>query len=222
MTKIRLNQDLLIRNLRPYFSALPLQQLKDFKARALADSEVSRWIKIHPSYLSALESFQLGLVLFEEGHHQIDFHTKLQYFVHAYEQGNDQMKLWALIAQGIIYFELALSSPQEEQRRNLKIAASFFYQAQESSLTHMIPRLYLSLVLVAQNNLSEALKKLYQIGHLACALKDVEVTLPIYEILSKIYLTLGQERISRFYLTKMRHRRMPLKMSTQINTVIAA
>lgn len=222
MARMKHNQDLLIRNLRPYFSALPLHQLKDFKATPLTHHDVSRWIKIHPSYLSATESFQLGLILFEEGHHQIDFQTKLQYFVHAYEQGNEKMKLWSLIAQGIIYFELALASEPQEQRRMLKIAASYFYQAQEAALTHMIPRLYLSLILVAQNKLPEALKKLYQIGHLASALEDVEITLPIYEILSKIYLTLGQDRISKFYLTKMRHRRMPLQKIQSLNTVIAA
>lgn len=216
------NQDLLIRNLRPYFSALPLQHLKDFKARALGQNEVSRWVKIHPSYLSATESFQLGLILFEEGHHQLDFQTKLNYFVHAYEQGNAQIKLWALIAQGVVYFELALCSPKDEQKRNLRIAASFFYQAQESAVIHLIPRLYLALILVAQDKLGDALKKLYQIAKLAALSEDIDVTLPTYEILSKIYLTLGQERISRFYLTKMRHKRIPISVNKLANTVIAA
>lgn len=222
MNKSKMNQDLLIRNLRPYFSILPLRQLKDFKAAPMSGHDVSRWIKIHPSYLSALESFQLGLVLFEEGHHQIDFQVKLQYFIHAYEQGNEQMKLWALVAQGVIYFELALCSQDTEQKKYLRLASSYFYQAQETSLVHLIPRLYLTLVLVAQNKLSEALKKLYQISHMASSMNDVEVTLPIYEILSKIYLTLGQERISKFYLTKMRHRRFPMKLTATQNTVIAA
>lgn len=208
--------DFLLRNLRPYFWQLPLEGPDFLDNTRLTEEDCVRWIKVHPSYLSAYESINLGIKLFEIERTRDDLKFKLQYLQQAFEQGPPQLKSWAMQAIGIAYFEEALKGPIKEQKSLLRQALASFLSAQEHDLTHLNPRLYQVIVLVAQDKLPEALKKLYTAQKLTCSQDRPELTIPLYEVLAKIYASLGQERVSRFYLTKLRMKRLPIKaLSTQ-------
>lgn len=209
-------KDFLLRNLRPYFWQLPLEAPNFQGHFELSDEDCMRWLKIHPSYLSASESMALGITLFEKERPRDDFDFKLKYLQQAYELANGELKTWAMQAIGIAYFEQALKGALHEQYSCLRQALSSFQEAQELDLNSLTPRLYQVLVLVAQDKFEQALKKLYQIQHLTWLQQRPEVGLPLYEILAKIYASLGQERVSRFYLSKLRTRRIPLRSEVKV------
>lgn len=209
-------KDFLLRNLRPYFWQLPLEAPSFQGSFELSEEDCMRWLKIHPSYLSASESMALGITLFEKERPRDEFDFKLKYLQQAYELANGDLKTWAMQAIGIAYFEQALKGPLHEQYSYLRQALTSFQEAQELELNSLNSRLYQVLVLVAQDKFELALKKLYQIQHLTWLQERPEVGLPLYEILAKIYASLGQERVSRFYLSKLRTRRIPLRSEEKV------
>lgn len=214
--------DFLTRNLRPYFWQLPLETPEFKKSLELSEEDCMRWIKIHPSYLSASESMALGLALFKRDRPQDEFDFKLKYLQQAFEMASGSLKTWAMQAIGVAYFERALNAPQDQQRAFLRQSLSSFQEAQECELTSLNPRLYQVLALVALDKFEQALQKLYKIQHLTWVQKKPEMGLPLYEILAKIYASLGQERVSRFYLTKLRTRRIPLRAQNGAIEIIRA
>jgi|GEM_PF-3855230 hypothetical protein len=215
-------KDFLLRNLRPYFWQIPLELPEAQSTLEMNEEDLMRWLKIHPSYLSAYESMALGITLFEKERPRDEFGFKIQYLQQANELANDQLKPWAIQAIGIAYFEQALKGPLDEQYTFLRLSLASFQEAQELELTSLNPRLYQVLVLVAQDKFEQALKKLYQIQHLTWLQKRPEVSLPLYEILAKIYASLGQEKVSRFYLSKLRNRRVPLRSEREISLSVLA
>lgn len=212
-------KDFLLRNLRPYFWQLPLQAPHFYGQYDLSEEDCMRWLKIHPSYLSASESMALGITLFEKERPRDEFPFKLKYLQLAYDLAGPDLKMWAMQAIGIAYFEQALKGPLSQQHTLLRQALSSFREAQEHELSSLTPRLYQVLVLVAQDKFEQALKKLYQIQHLTWLQKKPEMGLPLYEILAKIYSSLGQDRVSRFYLSKLRNRRVPLRSEEKEHSI---
>lgn len=204
-------KDFLLRNLRPYFWQLPLEAPEFQGSFELSDEDCMRWLKIHPSYLSAYESMALGMTLFEKQRSRDEFSFKLKYLQQAFELANGELKTWAMQAIGVAYFEEALKRPLCEQYSYLRQALTSFQEAQELELNSLNPRLYQVLALVAQDKFELALKKLYQTQHLTWLQERPEIGLPLYEVLAKIYASLGQERVSRFYLSKLRTKRTPLR-----------
>jgi hypothetical protein len=204
------NHILLTRQLLPYFKMFPLDRMTwPGSNLQTMDKELKKWRSLPQSYLSIQELISLCQHWCLEAYAPKSKLELIEYIEKALQEIEGSRKPELHFIMGLTHLELAISLPKRKQQSHLRLAQMSFGRAQKNCHLELSSQLHNVIVLVARDQLLQAVKLLHQLSR-SEFIEGQAVIFSIWKTLEKIYIALGRSHWAQFYRQKWEKQRMPI------------
>jgi len=203
-------QILLVKHLLPYFKMFPLDRMSwpENTTRPL-EKNLKRWRSLPQSYLSNQEILILCQHWCLEIHGFKNRLNLIEYIEEALFDMPREKRAELHFILALTHLELAISLPRNNQQSHLRLAQVSFEQAKKNSHLQLSSELHHVIVLVARDQLLDAVKLLHQLSKREF-IEGQAVAFSVWKTLEKIYTALEKPHWAQFYRHKWMNHRLPI------------